>query len=185
MLLTRLKVPFETFAPHVDEIRKPHESVGALVLRLAELKARAAQPHYPRALVIGADQVATVNDTLLGKPVTHACAVEQLTLLSGKQVDFLTGLCLFNTATNRCQVDSICFSVVFRPLTALQIENYLQKEKPYQCAGAFKSEGLGIVLLERMQGPDPTALIGLPLIRLVQMLEAEGQSVFNDVCLVP
>ncbi len=173
-ILNRLHLPFETFAPNVDETALPDELPAILVVRLAELKARAAQINYPQALIIGSDQVAVIDDTILGKPGSHEQAVKQLSAASGKQVDFLTGLCLFNTHTGKTQVDIVRFSVTFRHLTAQQIENYLLKEKPYNCSGSFKSEGLGIVLLERMMGSDPTAVIGLPLIRLVQMLEAEG-----------
>jgi len=173
-ILNRLHLSFETFAPDVDETALPGELPAILVVRLAELKARAAQINYPQALIIGSDQVAVIDDTILGKPGSHEQAVKQLSAASGKQVDFLTGLCLLNTYTGKTQVDIVRFSVTFRHLTAQQIENYLLKEKPYNCSGSFKSEGLGIVLLERMMGSDPTAVIGLPLIRLVRMLEEEG-----------
>jgi septum formation protein len=176
-LLARLGIPFKTYAPQVDETPLSSESPAALVLRLAELKARAAQLDYPNALIIGSDQVAVNGDTILGKPQTHEQAVKQLMAVSGKPVDFLTGLCLFNTVTHSVQIDIVHFSVKFRQLTLSQIENYLHRDKPYHCAGSFKSEGLGIALLENMMGNDPTALIGLPLIRLVQMLETEGMLV--------
>lgn len=176
-ILNRLHLPFETFSPNVDETALPHESPAMLVTRLAELKARAAQTTYPQALVIGSDQVAVIDDVILGKPGSHEQAVKQLSSASGKQVDFLTGLCLFNTHTGNTQTDIVRFSVTFRHLTAKQIENYLRKEKPYNCSGSFKSEGLGIALLERMMGSDPTAVIGLPLIRLVRMLDEEGVEV--------
>lgn len=173
-LLNRLQLPFETFAPHVDESPLPQESPTHLVTRLAELKARAASHTYPKALIIGSDQVAVIGPTILGKPGTHAQAIQQLQAASGKSIDFLTGLCLFNSHTNQIQLDMVRFTVVFRPLTLSQIEHYLQQERPYNCSGSFKSEGLGIALLDQMRGDDPTALIGLPLIRLVRMLEAEG-----------
>lgn len=176
-LLERLGIPFETYAPHVDETPLLPESPAALVIRLAELKARAAQSTYPNALIIGSDQVAVNDGIILGKPQTHEQAIQQLRAVSGKSVDFLTGLCLFNTVTHSAQIDMVRFSVTFRQLTLSQIENYLHREKPYHCAGSFKSEGLGIALLENMRGNDPTALIGLPLIRLVQMLETEGMLV--------
>lgn len=176
-LLERLGIPFETYAPHVDEMPLLLESPVALVIRLAELKARAAQSTYPNALIIGSDQVAVNDGIILGKPQTHEQAIQQLMAVSGKSVDFLTGLCLFNTVTHFAQIDMVRFSVTFRQLTLSQIENYLHREKPYHCAGSFKSEGLGIALLESMTGSDPTALIGLPLIRLVQMLETEGMLV--------
>lgn len=176
-LLARLGIPFETYAPHVDETPLLPESPAALVIRLAELKARAAQSTYPNALIIGSDQVAVNDGIILGKPQTHEQAIQQLMAVSGKSVDFLTGLCLFNPVTHSAQIDMVRFSVTFRQLTLSQIENYLHREKPYHCAGSFKSEGLGIALLENMRGNDPTALIGLPLIRLVQMLETEGMLV--------
>lgn len=176
-LLERLAIPFEIYAPQVDETPLLQESPSALVMRLAQLKARAAQSTYPNALIIGSDQVAVNGDAILGKPQTHEQAIKQLTVVSGKSVDFLTGLCLFNTATHLIQTDIVRFTVTFRQLNLSQIENYLHRDKPYNCAGSFKSEGLGIALLENLSGNDPTALIGLPLIRLIQMLEAEGMLV--------
>lgn len=176
-VLGRLLIPFETFAPQVDESPLPNESPTALVTRLAELKARSALSNYPRALIIGSDQMVVIGDTILGKPGNHEQAVKQLTLASGKQVDFLTGLCLLNTDTNQTQVDVVRFGTKFRHLSLEQIENYLHREKPYNCSGSFKSEGLGIALLSQMVGSDPTTIIGLPLIRLVKMLEAEGVTV--------
>jgi len=176
-VLNRLGITFNTFAPGIDETPLAQESPEALVTRLAELKARSAQTIYPNALIIGSDQVAVIGSTILGKPGNHERAVQQLTMASGQQVDFLTGLCLFNAKTNQVQVDNIRFSVIFRQLTHSQIENYLQQDKPYNCSGSFKSEGLGIILLEKMVGNDPTAIIGLPLIRLARMLEAEGLTI--------
>jgi len=176
-LLSRLQISFATFAPLVDEAPLPQESAIHLVTRLAEAKAKAAAAIYPNALIIGADQVAVQGETILGKPGNHKQAVQQLQLVSGTQVDFLTGLCLFNSETGRGQIDLVKFSVIFRQLTLTQIENYLHKEQPYNCAGSFKSERLGIALLEQMRGEDPTALIGLPLIRLTYMLQLEGVEV--------
>lgn len=173
-VLERLHIPFTTFAPEVDETPLADESPSALVVRLAEMKARAALEAYPQALVIGSDQVSVNNDQILGKPGSHERAIEQLENASGKQIDFLTGLCLFNTQTGNIQTDIVRFGVTFRHLTRQQIENYLHKDQPYNCSGSFKSEGLGIALLDRMMGSDPTAVIGLPLIRLVRMLEVEG-----------
>lgn len=172
-VLSRLNLSFDTFAPNVDETALPNELPITLVQRLSEAKARAAQSIYPHALIIGSDQVAVLDEQILNKPLTHEKAVQQLQACSGKQVDFLTGLCLLNTKTGRTQVDIVHFSVLFRHLSIRQIENYLHLDKPYNCAGSFKSESLGIVLLERMMGSDPNSVIGLPLIRLVQMLEAE------------
>ncbi len=176
-VLERLHIPFKSFAPNIDESQLPNEVPTKLVKRLAKLKAQAAQSAYPQALIIGSDQVAVIDDKILGKPGNHEQAIKQLTFASGKQVDFLTGLSLLNTNTNKAQTDIVRFSVKFRQLSLSQIENYLQKDKPYNCSGSFKSEGLGIALLDEMLGNDPTAIIGLPLIRLVRMLEAEGVSV--------
>jgi septum formation protein len=174
-LLSRLALPFETAAPEIDESRHPHEPPLDMVRRLAEAKARAGAPAC-QALVIGSDQVATVGDDVLGKPGTHERAAAQLRHLSGRSVTFLTGLCLLNTTTDEAQVAVIPFRVHFRTLGEVQIERYLRHDLPYNCAGSFKSEGLGITLFERMEGDDPTALIGLPLIRLTDMLTRAGVS---------
>lgn len=176
-LLSRLGVDFTASAPNVDESRLPGESPKQLVRRLAESKARAVASEYPSALIIGSDQVAVLGDQILGKPGDHATAIKQLAAASGRRVTFYTGLCLYNSATDRCQVDVVPYMVEFRALNAQKIENYLRREQPYNCAGSFKSEGLGITLFRRMEGEDPNALIGLPLIRLIDMLEQEGQSV--------
>lgn len=173
ILLARLALSFEVFAPHVDETPVAKEKPEDLVIRLAELKARAAQTPYPDALVIGSDQVAVVGNTILGKPEEHAQAVKQLQQMSGQRVNFLTGLCLLNTKTQEIQIDSVPFGIQFRPLTLSQIENYLYHEKPYQCAGSFRSEGLGIALIENIIAEDPTAIMGLPLIRLITMFERQ------------
>ena len=176
-ILSRLHIAFETFAPLVDESPLENESPSQLVTRLSILKANAAKSEYPQALIIGSDQVAVIDNTILGKPGNHEQAVKQLNQVSGKQVDFLTGLSVINTETDQIQTDMVNFSVKFRQLTSTQIENYLKVDKPYNCAGSFKSEGLGIALLDRMIGSDPTSIIGLPLIRLVRMLEAEDFSI--------
>lgn len=173
-LLDSLRLPYGVSAPHVDEARQPGEAVTALVTRLAEAKARAVAEQQPAALIIGADQVAALGDDVLGKPGDHAQAVQQLRRVSGRHITFYTGLCLLNSATGTAQVDIVPCTVVFRALGALQIENYLQREQPYQCACSFRSEGAGAALIERLIGDDPSALIGLPLIRLTRMLEQEG-----------
>lgn len=172
-VLSRLNLSFDTFAPNIDETPLLDELPSTLVQRLSEAKARSAQAIYPNALIIGSDQVAVLDEQILNKPLTHDRAIQQLQAASGKQVDFFTGLCLLNTKTGHAQVDIVRFSVLFRQLTTSQIENYLRLDQPYHCAGSFKSESLGIVLLDRMMGSDPNSVIGLPLIRLVQMLEAE------------
>jgi len=176
-LLGRLGLPFVTVAPDVNESPLEQETPQQLVRRLAESKARAVAAQYPDALIIGSDQVAVVDGRILGKPGDHAHAAAQLRMAAGRRLEFLTGLCLFNTASGHAQVDVIVFGVVFRALTERQIDNYLRREQPYYCAGSLKSESLGIALCERFEGEDPTALIGLPLIRLVHMLEREGVTV--------
>ena len=176
-LLERLRLPFATASPLVDESRNAGESPRALVMRLAEIKARAVAGSHPQALIIGSDQVAVIDDDILGKPGSREQAIDQLTRASGTTVTFFTGLCLLNAATG--QASTVCepFRVRFRHLTAAQIVAYVDREQPFDCAGSFKSEGLGIALFERLVGEDPNALIGLPLIRLVELLQAEGVDV--------
>lgn len=176
-LLMRLGLPFTVQAPKVDEARLPGEAAPALVARLAELKARTVARLAPTALIIGSDQAAVLDDDIIGKPGDHPRAAAQLQRASGRTVSFYTGLCLLEGASGSRQVAVEEFRVVFRPLTATMIEAYLQRERPYQCAGSFKSEGLGIALFERLEGDDPTSLVGLPLIRLIRMLEAAGVTV--------
>ena len=174
-LLGRLGVAFETASPDVDESRRENESAIALVKRLSEAKARAIGASQ-QGLVIGSDQVATLGETVLGKPGSHERAMEQLRQLSGQSVIFQTGLCLLDSETNMLQLDVVPFTVHFRELDDAQIDRYLRQDQPYTCAGSFKSEGLGITLFERMEGDDPSALIGLPLIRLTAMLGNAGVS---------
>jgi len=173
-ILEKLDVEFDTIAPEVDESILVDEIPEQLVARLAEAKARAVGEQVSHALVIGSDQIAIVDGQILGKPGNHENAVKQLRRASGKRVSFLTGLCVYNTESKRAQIDVVPFYVIFRQLSDSQIENYLQKEQPYDCAGSFKSEGLGIALFERLEGDDPNTLVGLPLIRLIRMLESEG-----------
>ena len=176
-LLQRLGIPFEVIAPDVDETPALGETPQALVERLAIAKARAVADQRPNALVVGSDQVAVYDGTIVGKPLTHKRAVEQLRLASGKTVTLYTGLALINGDSGHTQSEVVPFRVVFRSLSDAQIENYLRREQPYNCTGSVKSEGLGIALLERFEGDDPNALIGLPLIRLLRMLEREGMDV--------
>ncbi len=173
-LLERLHIPFLTAAPDIDETRLPDESAQDMVLRLSQQKAEAVAARYPDALIIGSDQCAVLGEQVLGKPGTHAKATEQLQASSGSRVQFLTGLCLLDSRDGSLQLDMIPFSVDFRVLTAAEIDNYLRHEQPYNCAGSFKSEGLGISLFKRMHGDDPSALVGLPLIRLMEMLRLHG-----------
>ncbi len=177
LLLERLTGDFDTVAPRVDETRRDGESAEELVMRLAESKARAASAGQAHALVIGSDQVAVLDDRILGKPGAHEPAMQQLRQCSGRRVTFLTGLCLYDTDSDMAQVELVPYAVVFRKLDDDLIDAYLRAERPYDCAGSFKSEGLGCVLFERLEGDDPTALIGLPLIRLVRMLENAGYPV--------
>jgi len=179
-LLSRLGVGFEVESPSTDESHLVGESPTQLVYRLAEAKARSIAPHHPDALIIGSDQVAVLNDTILGKPGNLTANIQQLSAAAGRRVTFLTGLCLLNTETDGADVDVVPFSVLFRKLTPQQISNYVTREKPFDCAGGFKSESLGVVLFERMEGEDPTALVGLPLIRLVTMLARQGMDVLGE-----
>jgi MAF protein len=179
-LLARLGLPFTTAYPGTDERPMPGESAGDRVRRLAEAKARAVADAHPGAVIIGSDQLALAEGQVLGKPGGHARAVAQLSACAGRTVQFLTALCVLDTAGDRVQVDTVPFRVHFRALSPAQIEGYLLRERPYDAAGSFKSEGLGIALFERMEGEDPTALVGLPLIRLVRMLAAAGLDVLLE-----
>lgn len=176
-VLEKLGIPFSTESPDIDETSLENETPEQLVKRLSVAKAQAVAEKLNEGLVIGSDQVAVIDGHILGKPGDHANAVKQLQFASGKTVTFLTGLCLYNAATKQHQVEVVPFNVVFRNLTEQQINNYLDKEQPYNCAGSFKSEALGITLFEKLEGEDPNTLIGLPLIRLVRMLENEGMAV--------
>jgi len=173
-LLERLEVPFETLSPDVDESRHAGENAETLVMRLSEAKARAGAADWPDALIIGSDQVALCDTEVLGKPGDHATACAQLARLSGRRVTFLTGLCLFDARSGEVRVEIVPYHVTFRRLAPEQIDRYLKADRPYDCAGSFKSEGLGISLFESMEGEDPNALIGLPLIRLVSWLNEAG-----------
>lgn len=176
-LLNRLMIPFDVVAPDIDETPLPNESATDLVLRLATQKAERIANQVEDALVIGSDQVAVHDDIgIIGKPTDHDHAIRQLQTASGKTIVLYTGLALINTRTGNIQSDVVPYTVKFRTLTDHQIERYLAKEKPYGCSGSLRADGLGIALLERFEGDDPTALIGLPLIRLVSMLQAEGLS---------
>ena len=173
-LLKRLCLPFTAISPDIDESSLPGETPPATALRLAEQKARALAGRFPDALIIGSDQVAELNGLAIGKPGNHAEAVKQLTAASGKTLFFHTALCLLDAGTGQAQTKIATNEVKFRPLTPEQIEGYLLAEKPYDCAGSAKSEGLGIALIEYIHGNDPNALIGLPLIELTTMLMGVG-----------
>ena len=178
-LLRKLGLQFTSISPDVDETPQKGESPETMVKRLAETKVHAISEQFPKALIIGSDQVAVLDGKVLGKPGNHQRAKEQLKAASAKKVTFFTGLCLYNSSTGHAQVDFVPFHVQFRKLTDEQIENYLLKEQPYNCAGSFKSEGLGIALFQCLEGEDPNALIGLPLIKLIDMLKVEGVNVLS------
>lgn len=173
-LLARLRLPFEVCAPQVDETPMPGETPADLALRLALAKAHAAASQYPQAVVIGADQVADLAGVAIGKPGNHANAVAQLTRLSGRMATFQTAVAVVRRSTGFEQVLLAPVRVQFRTLTPAEIERYLRLEQPYDCAGSAKCETLGITLLESIESDDPTALIGLPLIRTASMLREAG-----------
>jgi len=183
-LLRRLIRDFHCLAADIDETPYRGESAQDLVLRLAEAKARAAASHNPHdgqlQLFIGSDQVAALDDKILGKPGNYDNAVKQLHQLSGKTLTFLTGLCVFDKRTSTADVCCVPCQVRFRTLNDAQIHTYLEREPAFDCAGAFKSEGLGVSLLEQMETTDPTALVGLPLIALSRMLMRAGYDVIID-----
>ena len=176
-LLGRLHLPFICSSPDIDESHRANESALELVKRLAEEKARALAAAHPGHLIIGSDQVAALDGRIIGKPHTFDKAREQLQAASGSRVTFLTGLALLNSQTGACQIDYVPFTVHMRPLDPARIERYLHAEQPYDCAGSFKAEGLGVSLFQSTAGSDATSLIGLPLIRLVDMLLTEGVEV--------
>ncbi len=176
-LLARLGLPFDVASPDVDESPLPRETPQDTAPRLAEAKARAVAARFPRAIVIGSDQVAVLDGTMLGKPGNHANAVRQLKAMRGKEVMFHTALCLCNAASGQAETRVVPYCVRFRAYSDTQIEHYLRREQPYDCAGSARYEGLGIALIAEMRGDDPNALIGLPLIALIEMLAAQGVSV--------
>ncbi|ROM96975.1 nucleoside triphosphate pyrophosphatase [Pseudomonas brassicacearum] len=173
-LLARLQLPFTCSSPDIDESHQPEESAIELVKRLAREKAQALAGSHPAHLIIGSDQVAVLDGRIIGKPHTFEKARDQLLSASGASVTFLTGLAVLNSQTGHCQLDCIPFTVHMRRLDQARIERYLRAEQPYDCAGSFKAEGLGVSLFQSTEGPDATSLVGLPLIRLVDMLLAEG-----------
>lgn len=173
-LLDRLGIKYQALSPDIDEQALPDETPIATAVRLAQAKARRIAANAPNALIIGSDQVAVLDQQAIGKPGNHAAAARQLQAMSGKTVLFHTALCLLNAATGVEQLDSVPTTVRFRKLDAPLIERYLQRDQPYDCAGSAKIEALGITLLEQVESPDPTALIGLPLIALTTMLLQEG-----------
>lgn len=173
-LLHKLGIEFSWASPNIDETPQENESPKQLVLRLAKQKAITLASTFPEHLIIGSDQVAILNNQIIGKPHTHNAARNQLRSFCGKEVVFITSICLHNSKTGQSQLNLDEYTVKFRELSEEQIENYLRREEPYDCAGSFKSEGLGICLFEHMVGKDPNTLVGLPLIDLTNMLIKEG-----------
>ncbi|WP_394203458.1 Maf family protein [Shewanella waksmanii] len=178
-LLEKLHISFDTFSPNIDEQPLDGESAKQLVMRLACEKAKAAVGHYKEGLVIGSDQVAVIDDHIIGKPHTVENACQQLKAASGKQFTFYTGLAVYNIQSQQLQSIVEPFKVHFKHLTDEQIAAYVEKEQPLYCAGSFKSEGLGIALFERLEGKDPNTLIGLPLISLISLLAKEGVDILT------
>lgn len=179
-LLDRLELPYQCHSPDIDETPKPGESPTALVHRLALSKANAVADHYPNHCIIGSDQIALFEGEILGKPHTKERACANLARFSGQRVTFLTGLALVDTRHQRHQVHVEPFEVVFRPLSNQEIERYVEREQPLDSAGSFRIEGLGITLFEKLDGRDPNALIGLPLIALCSMLRQAGMDPLGE-----
>ncbi|AZZ97784.1 nucleoside triphosphate pyrophosphatase [Pseudoalteromonas sp. R3] len=179
-ILAKLCLPFESFSPDIDESSLPAEAPAELVARLSDSKARVAHQHYSSGLVIGSDQVALFDGKILGKPHTEENAHAQLKQFSGQVVTFLTGLCVYELETQRSVTKVVPFKVHFRQLTDAQIAHYVAKEQPLNCAGSFKSEGLGICLFDKLEGDDPNTLIGLPLIELTKSLAEFGVDVLGQ-----
>lgn len=182
-LLSRLLLPFETVTPNIDETPLPSEAPDLTALRLAQEKAFSIASGIPEALVIGSDQVATLDGEQIGKPGTHEKALNQLRKMRGREVIFHTALCLWDGRSsdraNRVQVENIQTRVTFRDLSDLELDAYLHIEKPYDCAGSAKNEGLGIAIIEKIESTDPTALTGLPMIALCSMLRRAGVPFFR------
>ena len=173
-LLERLGIAFEVARPEVDEAALTGENPDALAIRLAEAKGRAVASHYPGALIIGSDQVADLDGRQLHKPGNRDNAIDQLTAASGRRVRFITAVCVVDAATGAADTRSVETLVTFRLLDRALIERYVDREQPFDCAGSAKAEGLGIALIERIASTDPTALIGLPLIAVTDLLAACG-----------
>ena len=173
-LLERFGVPFQCLSPDIDETPHTGEAPDALVRRLSESKAQAVAAQEVKAIVIGSDEVAILDGRILGKPGTHEGAVQQLRASSGKSVTFITGLCVLDTESGERQIDCVSVEVGFKHLDDPTIEAYLQRDKPYACAGSIRAEGAGSAILRYIKTDDPSALIGLPLIRLSDMLHTLG-----------
>jgi len=179
-ILEKLNLPFKCAKPNINETALANETPLALVERLSIEKAKAVAKEYPNALIIGSDQVAVCEGEILGKPHGFENGVKQLTMFSHKSITFYTGLCVFNSASNKITSIVEPFVVHFKPLSQIEIINYLNAEQPYNCAGSFKSEGLGICLFEKLEGKDPNTLMGLPLISLVALLKQHDVDVLAE-----
>lgn len=182
-LLQKIIPVFDCFSPDIDETNRYNLDASTLVQQLSLKKAQACSPHFSDAYIIGSDQVALLKDTILGKPITHANAVQQLQQASGQLVTFYTGLTLFNSQNNQAITCCDTVEVKFRTLSNNEIEHYLQREQPYQCAGSFKSEGLGITLFEYIHCDDPNSLIGLPLIQLCHLFRQQNVNLLTEVAI--
>ena len=178
-LLARLSIPFLVVHPDIDESPVDGETPESLVIRLSEQKARAVAVQVRTGLVIGSDQIALLDDTVIGKPGNHVNNVAQLATASGRWLEFRTGIAVLDAATGRVETDIVPFAVKFRSLSTDDIEAYVSHERAYDCAGGFRAERLGCALFERMRGDDPTALLGLPMIRLCEMLQSAGLDVLR------
>lgn len=173
-LLEKIQIPFHCVAPQINETPIDNETAEQLVQRLALEKAKAVAVQHPNSWVIGSDQVCSINGQIVGKPGTESAAIHQLQAAAGQRITFFTGLCLYDAVQQRYQLCAEPFHVHFRQLNTEQIRRYINAEQPLNCAGSFKSEGLGITLFHKLEGKDPNCLIGLPLIALVDMLAAWG-----------
>ena len=173
-VLAKIGIEFIAISPDVDESPRPEETPEALVQRLSEKKARKVGQQYSNHLIIGSDQVAVVNHEIVGKPSSRSQAIKQLEAASGQTVSLYTGIALLNSGTGRIQVDVLPYQVQFRELNRAVIENYIDRDQPYDCGGSLRSEGLGIALLSKFEGQDPNILLGLPMIRLIDMLAEES-----------
>ena len=173
-VLAKIGIEFTAISPNINESPLPEEAPEALVRRLSEEKARKIALQYSNHLIIGSDQVAVVNNEIVGKPSNRARAIKQLEVASGRTVSLYTGVALLNSGTGRIQVDVLPYRVQFRDLTRAVIENYIDRDQPYDCSGSLRSEGLGIALLSKFEGDDPNILLGLPMIRLIDMLAEES-----------
>ena len=177
LLLERLMVNFEIVSPEMDEVAIEKETAYETANRLAEEKARKVSNEFQEAIVIGCDQTAECNDVQIQKPLSYKSAISQLTELSGQRVNFHSAICLYQKKTDILEKKVISFDVKYKKITLSQIKNYLEKEKPFDCVGSVKSEGLGITILEEINSNDPTAVIGLPLITLISMLNKAGMRI--------